>query len=182
MKRHLRTCSRATKLKYPGGVYVAPPTIFEELATFDILVPKKNQFYPFFAVYDFEAILEKLPDRVTEKQTWLTKHVPISVSICSNVPEYEQARCFISPDGKTLTTLMVDYLLEIAVASEQLVKEKWREVLKEIEEMEKRWKPDEIFEETTQEVEAMETNEIEPPSERFLSAICKQNTDDFKID
>ena len=59
---------------------------------------------------------------------------------------------------------MVDYLLEIAEALEQLVKEKWREVLKEIEEMEKRWKPDEILDETTQEVEAMETNEIEPPS------------------
>ena len=143
MKAHLRSCSRATKLKFPGGIYTPTPSIYEDLSNFDIHVPVADQFFEYFAVFDFEAILNKRQDRISEKSVWLTEHLPISVSICSNLPDFEDPRCFVSPDGDTLLGEMVDYLHEIADASNKLACEKWSDVLSKLEEKIQKWKPDE---------------------------------------
>ena len=124
MKTHLRTCSRATKLQFPGGIYTPTPSIYEDLADFDIDVPISDQFFEYFAVFDFEAILNKRQDRISDKSVWLTEHLPVSVSICSNVPDFENPRCFVEPDGDILLGDMVEYLREIAVVSNALAREK----------------------------------------------------------
>ena len=41
--------------------------------------------YPYFIVYDFEALLEKINDQQTEDLTINSKHVPLSVAINDNL-------------------------------------------------------------------------------------------------
>ena len=64
-------------------------------------------------MYDFESLL--LPVNITLQTIhWKTKHYPISVSVCSNVPGYDSPTCFVSPDLKVFLKDMVDYITEIA--------------------------------------------------------------------
>ena len=47
----------------------------------------KKEFrpYPYFIVYDFEAILEKMNEAQTEELTITSRHVPVSVAINDNL-------------------------------------------------------------------------------------------------
>ena len=58
MRRHLRICYNRTKQEFPGGVYQSKPSIFEELEKLGIHVPSNQRCFPWFSVYDFEAILK----------------------------------------------------------------------------------------------------------------------------
>ena len=51
----------------------------------------------------------------TKKLTCNAKHIPLSVSVCSNGPEYDQPKCFVT-DGNSnqLVKEMVDYLVKIS--------------------------------------------------------------------
>ena len=60
----------------------------------------------------------------TEKLTWNSKHIPLSVSVCSNVPHYDQPNCFVSDgDSKQLVKEMLDYLVKISEESCRLMKQ-----------------------------------------------------------
>lgn len=178
MKTHLRICSNVTKLKFPGGIYRAPSTIYEDLADFDINVPVEDQFFEQFAVFDFEALLKDSPQQTSEKLKWTTEHVPISVSVCSSVPEFELPRCFVSPDVDVLMEEMVKYLDEIASASQALAHRKWVRVITALEQKIEKWRPGDLDEREimNEEIEVVETVEEEASSQRFLDAIAKPNS------
>ena len=54
----------------------------------------------------------------TEKLQWTNKHVPASVSICSNAPEYTEPVCLISNGNPhELVEQMVEYLETISAAA-----------------------------------------------------------------
>ena len=62
----------------------------------------------------------------TEKLTWNAKQIPLSVSVCSNVPGYDQPKCFVSNgDSKQLVKEMVEYLVKISEESYRLLKEEF---------------------------------------------------------
>ena len=74
----------------------------------------KKEFrpYPYFIVYDFEAILEKMNESQTEELTITSRHVPVSVAINDNLtnepsfivhkyPEYLVYFFYVRFDGKT---------------------------------------------------------------------------------
>ena len=66
--------------------------VFSQLEQYDISVPLKDRFFPYFMTYDFESILQKQnssPD--TQKLRWEERHIPISVGVGSNVPGFEKA-------------------------------------------------------------------------------------------
>ena len=83
-KRHQKVCSLVNKTKLNCGFYALPSTIFQELENFGIGIPDCEKIYPFFIVYDFEAILEATQQKVSKNLIWTHKHKPISVSLCSN--------------------------------------------------------------------------------------------------
>ena len=135
LNRHMGSCQgKGTCYRYPGGFYVTPKTIFEKLEEEGILVPEKERYYPYRAVFDFESFFDKsVQSSPTDMLTWDMKHVPVSVSICSNVLGYEDAVCFIS-DGSTqkLISDMMHYLLEISQTSYKYLEETFDWVLKEL--------------------------------------------------
>ena len=70
------------------------------------------QFYPWFAVYDFESVLkpttnytsrdeqagdqeEEEAQNATTNTQWTTSHIPVCVSIASNVEGFREPRCIV---------------------------------------------------------------------------------------
>ena len=95
-------------MKYPSGAYHVPKTIFEELEDEGIIVPEEARYFPYHATFDFECYFDKEKGQElknSEKRTWQLAYVPLIVSVCSNVPEYKEPKCFMSKgDPKELMT------------------------------------------------------------------------------
>ena len=86
LERHLVRWSERVKHIYPKNVYQLRETLFDELHSFDIQYTDDQTLFTNIAVFDFESICtpeEKFKN--TETTTWIGKHVPISVSISSNL-------------------------------------------------------------------------------------------------
>ena len=67
-------------------MYQLRETLFDKLDSFDIQYTADQQLFNKLAVFDFESICipeEKFKN--TETKTWIGKHVPISLSISSNL-------------------------------------------------------------------------------------------------
>ena len=125
LNRHMKGCTNVTKRKFIGGSYQNELTVFELLIDEGIMVPKEYQFYPYRITYDFECYFDRqdVPS-CTDKLQWQAKHVPLSVSICSNVPGFEKPKCLITtgkPDS--LVTDMVSYMHDIQETAALLVTE-----------------------------------------------------------
>ena len=73
-----------------------------------------------FKCYFDERKAEEL--RNTKKLPWQSAHVPLSVSVCSNVPNYEDPKSFVS-DGNSdlLLEEFVKYLTMISTRSSNLL-------------------------------------------------------------
>ena len=99
---------------------------------YDIHVPDEDRTFPWFVCYDFEAILEKTNERPTEMLTWKQRHVPISVSICSNVKGYSDPVCIVEPNQDKLVIEIVETLTNIALQVYEMSEEKWGWVLRAI--------------------------------------------------
>ena len=137
LNRHERTCTNITKKKYVGGSYQADPTVFELLADEGIMVDTSKQYYPYRITYDFESYFDtsELPES-TEKLTWQARHVPLSVSICSNVPGFTTPQCFITKgDTNELVTQMVDYIHTIQDTASAILTEEHHIYYNELDEL-----------------------------------------------
>ena len=89
LKRHLVTFSDRVKHIYPKNVYELRETLFEKLDAFNIPYKNEQKLFKNLAIFDFESICVKEESyKQTETTTCIGKHVPISVSISSNlIPE-----------------------------------------------------------------------------------------------
>ena len=89
LDRHLITCSERVKHICPKNIYQLRKTLFEKLDFFNIPYREDQKFFKNLAVFDFESICVKEETyKETETTKWVGKHVPISVSISSDlIPE-----------------------------------------------------------------------------------------------
>ena len=137
LNRHEKTFDGKVQLKYPGGAYHVPKTIFEELEDEGIVAPEEWRYFPFHATFDFECCFdqEKAQElKNTEKLTWQSAHVPLSVSVCSNMPGYQAPRCFVSEgDSDLLLEEFVQYLTTISIKSSSLLRQRYAEVFEALE-------------------------------------------------
>ncbi|GFS19334.1 zinc finger protein 546-like [Elysia marginata] len=124
--RHEKRCA-GDKIKryYPGGIYHPNPTPLEVLVDDGVLV-ETDFVYPFRATYDFECYFTKndIPTTSTSKTSYTARHVPLSVTVCSNVPRFENPMCLISDgDPQNLVDRMGDYLEEISTSAFQILRQ-----------------------------------------------------------
>ena len=132
-KAHRGACATATQFKFPGNHHKLTPTVFERLEEFGIIVPKHEQTYPYFAVFDFESLLAHTSQSQDSDRTkWIRKHEAISVSLCSNLPEWRQPQCFVNPNQKELIDQMMSYLAKISDAAHALALDRWGYVFTEL--------------------------------------------------
>ena len=88
LERHLTTCSKRVKIVYPTNVYQLRETLFDKLDSFGIKYTRQQKLFKNLTIFDLESICvqeESFKDRKTT--TWIGKHIPISVSISSNLVE-----------------------------------------------------------------------------------------------
>ncbi|KAJ8307836.1 hypothetical protein KUTeg_014619 [Tegillarca granosa] len=135
MKRHQRQCQGRTKHQFPGGYYGAKKSIFDKLDEQGIKVSLHDRLFPYFVVYDFEAMLVPVQEVQCEKLTWTHRHDPVSVSVCSNVESFDKPRCFINPNVDELVGQMVGYMREIAHNCFGVMKEKLSKTFAEIDKL-----------------------------------------------
>ena len=80
---------------------------------------KKFRPYPYFIVYDFEAICQKINDKQTDELTITAKHIPVSVAINDNLTK--KPSFIVEEDPKELNKKFVVELLKRASEIEEKV-------------------------------------------------------------
>ena len=123
-KRHALTCEKKEKFLYPGGFLSAPKYMFDRLREAGISCGEED-FYPWFIVYDFEAIQPPVESTGDVKLHYERQHIPVSVSVCSNVPNFTEPKCYVNLDPDQLIKDMIGYMTEIRSAACFLARERW---------------------------------------------------------
>ena len=97
--RHLKTCEERVKNIYPRGVYSLREPLFEKLDNFSITYPEDYTLFRNFVVFDFEAIcVQSVEANNTLTTSWIGTHVPVSVSISSNLLDEPVFLCENDPN------------------------------------------------------------------------------------
>ena len=149
LHRHERTCEAGVNRIYKGGVYRPPASIFERLDDEGICVTDDLRFYPYRATFDFESYFDRdnLPAN-TDHVQWIARHVPLSVSVASNVPGHEAPCCFITDgDSDKLVADMMRHLHTISDAAYESLSASYADVLDELQAGIKAWDDEEEEEE-----------------------------------
>jgi len=143
LKRHRLVCFNRTNLKYPGGIMKPNLTVFEELEEYEIFVPKADRTYPWFCCFDFESILKNDASEMQNavKEQRISTHVPVSVSLCSNITGFDNAYTIVDQDVDSLAKRMIVYLKQIQSIAFSLAKEKWSYVFDLLQKTLDKWKP-----------------------------------------
>ena len=157
--RHERTCEGGIRRVYKGGVYRPPSSIFERLDDEGITVPEALRFYPFRATFDFECFFDR--DNVpadSDKVHWIARHVPLSVSLASNVPGLEPAQCYVTDgDSDKLVADMMSHLHAVSDAAFASLLPLYADVLADLDARKYAWEED-IKEAEEEEVEGGRNN------------------------
>ena len=98
LERHELTCEAGVRHVNNGGVYHTTPSVFQRLGE-GITVADTLRFYPYRATFNFECFFdgENLPTD-SDRVQWIARHVPLRVSVASNMPAHETLRCYVT-DG-----------------------------------------------------------------------------------
>ena len=127
LERHLVRCSKRVKHINPKNVYQLRETLFDKLHSFDIQYTDDQKLFNNLDLFDFESICipeEKFKN--TQTTTWIGKHVPISVSISSNLIAEPLFLCNSNP--RVLVESFIDAVESLATQSKAQMKLKFLEV------------------------------------------------------
>ena len=120
-------CNERVKHIYPMNVYQLRETLFDKLDSFDIQYTDDQKLFKNLAVFDCESICtpeEKFKN--TETTTWIGKHVPISVSISSDLIAEPLVLCNSNP--RDLVESFFDAVESLATKSKAQMKLKFLKV------------------------------------------------------
>jgi hypothetical protein len=117
---------------FPGGVFGAPATVFDEINELPGISITKA-IYPFRISFDMECLLVKnrLPVN-TSRVEFESRHEPLSVSYCSNIPGHTKPVCVVRHRGESVEALVgrfVEGIVECSLVASELMREKYRDVL-----------------------------------------------------
>jgi hypothetical protein len=143
--RHEKTCDELIKHTFVGGVYEESKSIFKKIIQknskfcfknemllgneYSKLSKFKDIYYPYFCAYDFEAMVKPLHLNDNDNKLKITcEHVPVSVSIFSNVPGYDIEPIFICNDNpEFLINEFTNQLYIISQKAKELLEPKYKQ-------------------------------------------------------
>ena len=116
--RHETKCNILVQHEFKGGVYEPNQGIFK-----NIEINEEDKYYPYEICYDFEAMVKPVDVIDNEKKIKITmEHVPVSVSILSNVPGYDKKPIFhCCNNPEELIDNFVKTLYDIAQKAKKIV-------------------------------------------------------------
>ena len=126
LERHLITCSYRFKHVFSKNVYQLKETLFEKLDSFNIPFREDQRLFKNLAIFGFayDCVKEETYNE-TETTKWTGKHVPISVSISSNlIPE----PIFCSSNPWHLVSSFISALAGLATQRKAQMKLKFIEI------------------------------------------------------
>ena len=135
LKRHYQNCYERTKYIFPGGFHKYQETIFDKLESLTIYVPESDRYYSTFIAWDMEAVLMKTTTTCTDQMNFLSKHIPVSVSISSNVEGFCEPKCFVDTSSNNLISSMMTYLIEISSSNLSRLKLKYDYVFQDLDDL-----------------------------------------------
>jgi hypothetical protein len=136
LKIHKCLLEEDSRRVFVGGNWKPPDTIFEKVNR-QFGKDIKKELYPFRIVYDVECLLKReglVPS--TTKMDIINKHELLSVSICSNVPGYTNARCLVRMENgsqEELTQRFVECIDKIAKKAGKIMLDKHHSLIKSLE-------------------------------------------------
>ena len=135
------TCEAGVRQVYNGGVYHTTPSVCQRLDDEGINVVEGLRFYPYRATFDFECFFdEKNLPADSDRVQWVARHVPLSVSLASNVPGHETPRCYVTDgDSAKLVATMISGLVATSDAAFYLLIPSYENVLNELDARKKVW-------------------------------------------
>ena len=131
LHRHESVCVGGIRRIYPGGVYQPSPSIFQRLDDEGFAVIEDLKYHPYRATFDFECYFsdERLPSD-SDKLQWSARHVPLSVSVASNVTGHEDAQCYVTNgDSDKLVEDMMAHLITLSDAAYESLLPSYKDVL-----------------------------------------------------
>ena len=126
-ERHLVRCTERVKHIYPKNVYQLRETHFDVLDSFHIQYTDDQKLFNKLALFNSESIC--IPEeriKNTETTTWIGTHVPVSVSISSNLISTPKILCNSNP--RDLVESVIDAVKSLATQSKTQMKMKFLEV------------------------------------------------------
>ena len=168
LRVHESTCTGAVRRVFPGGVYHSTPSIFERLNDENIRVNESLRYYPYRATFDFECWFdtEQLPS--DSEVHWVARHVPLSVSVASNVPGHERVKCLVTNgDSNKLVIDMMALLTSMSDAAYDSIKDK-ENVLEQLAEASTRW---DAQEETTRAANDKKSRRTKNPYKKLMGQL-----------
>ena len=127
LEHHLVRCIERVKHKNPKNAYQLREMLFDKLDSFDTQYTDDQNLFDNLAVFHFESICipeEKFKN--TETTTWIGKHVPIPVSISSNLIATPFFLCNSNP--RDLVESFIDAVEGLATQSKAQMKFKLLEI------------------------------------------------------
>ena len=161
LEQHELTCEAGVRHVYNGGVYHTTPSVFQRLDDEGITVVDTLRFYPYRATFDFECFFdgENLPAD-SDRVQWIARHVPLSVSVASNVAEHETPHCYVTDgDSDKLVSYMMSDLGAISNAAFDMLIPSYDNVLNELNIRNEAW--DEAEREAPKEAESKQEDDEE---------------------
>ena len=117
----MNTCSERVKNVYPKNVYQTQQTLFDKLNSFRIEYTNEQKLFKNLAIFDFESIcVQEESFKDTDTTKWIGKHIPISVSISSNLVKEPFFLC--NSDPHHLVTTFIGALENLALQSKARMK------------------------------------------------------------
>ena len=98
LERHLNTCSERVKHLYWNNGYQLREKLFDKLDSFDTSFTDNQKLFNNLASFDFESISVENEDfEDTETAPKIGKHIPVSVSLLSNLMQKLIFLCDLNP-------------------------------------------------------------------------------------
>ena len=121
LERHLTTCSERAKNVCPKNVYQTRATLFDKLDSFGIEYTNEQTLFKNLVIFDFESIcVQEESFKDTDTTKWIGKHIPIWVSISSNL--VKEPIFFSNSDPHHLVTSFIGALEILALQSKAIMK------------------------------------------------------------
>jgi hypothetical protein len=143
MYHHVRICSSEVKEVFSKWSSVYKPRENDLLKLLKkYKIDDLDHYFPYEITFDFEALIQTIQEKKGNTE-YSQNQRPISVSVYSNVPDFQTSKCFIvdieeylknpSDETKKLIKDMIDYMEQISEKSYELLRIKYERIINIIE-------------------------------------------------